>query len=99
MNKLRSIKIYELKGNVHPIEAFVINLLERVDIVLNDHRKLFKLSDISYLVYNNINKDVWLVSEIFDLFYYDLKCSYNETIVIMKYLLEKHLKLEINEVR
>jgi hypothetical protein len=48
MNKLRLIKIYELRGKVHPIEAFIIKLLNCLKEVKDESYIYYKSDFVTY---------------------------------------------------
>ncbi len=97
MNTLRLIKIYELRGKVHPIEAFMIDLLDgmenRKDGNFIDYRK-DKALYFSYHINKYIFTQWRFTTPIKNL----LKIPYEDSNIIIKYLLEKHLKIEIKDV-
>ena len=95
MNKLRLIKIYELRGKIHPIEATIINLLDGIeeDQQFADYI-VYRKGGITYFAYNLKHNELFLYPYIYTMF----KCTEEETNEIMKYLLEKHLKITINIV-
>ena len=94
MNKLRLIKIYELKGKVHPIEASIIDLLDGIEIEHYDDDYInYRKNSVAYFTYNKKSYKIWLYLSSYNIF----KCSVDEKREIMKYLLEKHLNLKINE--
>jgi len=94
MNKLRLIKIYELRGEIHPIEAIVIDILDGIKEFTYSNDIDYMKKGYFYFSYNKKNNHLFLDSHIYKLF----KCSEEETEEIMKYLLEKHLKIKIDEV-
>ncbi len=51
MNKLRLIKIYELRGKVHPIEASIIDLLDGIEEEPYDDRIYYKKDGVIYFMY------------------------------------------------
>jgi len=93
LNKLRLIKIYELRGKIHPIEASIIDLLDSIEEVLEHNTIHYKITKY-YFSYNTKSNSIWLFYPIIQMF----NCTKKETQEIMKYLLEKHLKLKIDEV-
>jgi len=95
LNKLRLIKIYELRGKVHPIEASIIDLLDGIKEVPFDGYIEYMKNGEYYFDYIKKSNNIQLFYTIYKI----LKCSLEETNVIMKYLLDKHLKLEINGVK
>jgi len=94
MNNLRSIKIYELKGKVHSIESTIIDLLDGIEIEEYGHYKAYRKNGLLYFSFFVKTNNLYVYSNLYDL----LKCSKEEKVVIMKYLLEKHLKIKIDEV-
>jgi len=95
MNKLRLIKIYELRKQVHPIEASIIDLLDGIEEEQKNPGWIYyKKNGKIYFSYNPKNNNIclYLLSNII------FKYQKEETIEIMKYLLEKHLKITINIV-
>jgi len=94
MNNLRLIKIYELKGKVHPIEAAILDILYGIEeYTYSEYSIVYRKEDTWYFTYNKKINNILLLTPIYKLF----KCSKEETRAIMKYLLEKHLKININE--
>jgi len=96
MNKLRLIKIYELRGKVHPIEASIIDLLDGIEEQKYGDLIYYKKDDNKYFDYNIKFNEIYLYNSIYKLLKYT---SGEETNDIIGYLLEKHLKLEINGVK
>jgi len=99
MNKLRTIKIYELKGKIHPIEASIINLLDELEEVQNaDYIDyiFYKKDGEVYFYYNIKTNSIRIYTHISER--YMFKCSLEETEEILKYLLEKYLKITINYI-
>ncbi len=98
MNILRLIKIYELKGKVHPMEAAINDMLDGIEEVSREHYIKYTLDANSHFFYilktNNIFSSYKLIHII-----RKYVCSDDESNIILKYLLEKHLKLKINKVR
>jgi len=94
MNKLRLIKIYELRNQVHPIEASIINLLDELVEVPDDDYIDYKKDVYIYFSYDTKTNTLFLNNY---LIYQLFKCTAEETNEIMNYLLKKHLKLKINE--
>jgi len=93
MNKLRLIKIYELRGKVHPIEASIIDLLDGIEEEPVGDYIVYMKNRIIYFNYHKKSNNITYPGE-----YINFKCSYDEKITILKYLLEKHLKIKIDEV-
>ncbi len=93
-NKLRLIKIYEIRGKVHPIEKTIIKLLDGV-IKIPFYNEFYYMKDERYVfTYHTRTKKITLYTWDFK-----FKSSKYEVKEVMKYLLEKHFKLEISEVR
>jgi len=96
MNKLRIIKIYEIKGVKHPMERYIIDLLYGIR----------KLKVLNFIIYEKRN--IIYIRQIFgtSIFILDDKlltnfgdrfsCNTNEINDIFKYLLNKHLKVKVN---
>jgi len=98
MNKLRLIKIYELRKQVHPIEKYIIDLLKDIEKVKISNYLYYTKERYDLFCYDRQTKRI----DIYDIFKIEfreiIKCSYDELCLIMKYLLEKHLKIEIEYV-
>jgi len=99
MNKLRLIKIYELKGKVHPIEKYIIDLINDLDIVYKDNYEVYQKYDAYYMEYYFETNILYIYGYFENIFYTEFKCYPDEMYAIIKYLLEKHLKLEINYIQ
>ena len=93
MNKLRLIKIYELRGKVHPIEATIIKLLDGIEEEQQFDRIYYTKYGKYYFVYDIKYNTLYIYTSVLRM----LNCSVEEANEIIKYLLEKHLKLKINE--
>jgi len=99
MNKLRLIKIYELKGKIHPIESFMIGVLDGIEEYQSHSEIIFyRKNGFNYLVHILSTNDIRTTNTLDYMFEKRFKCSIIERREIMKYLLEKHLKLTLNKV-
>ena len=100
MNKLRLIKMYELRGKIHPIETFFIeflNTLDKEEVLINNYI-YYKKDNVYYISFNNNTKKMYLYGAFENHFLNTFDFS-RERFDIYHYLLEKHLNLKINNVR
>ncbi len=59
MNKLRLIKIYELKGKIHPIESFMIGVLDGIEEYQSHSEIIFyRKNGFNYLVHILSTNDI-----------------------------------------
>jgi len=99
MNELRLIKIYEIRGKIHPIEAFVIDLLDGIEtrVSSDQHYKYYTdydkndknfftiFDDDSLLLNTTYSNNIKIKFNVYDIEVYD----------IFKYLLKKHMNLDL----
>ncbi len=98
MNKIRLIKIYELRGKIHPMEAFIIDILNGIEEVPNSIFIDYKKEDKRYFYQDLINDNFWLSYLLVWIFFETkFKCNYYETQEVTKYLLEKHLNKRVTK--
>jgi len=98
MNKLRLIKIYELKGKVHPIEEAFVNILDCLKTYDEGMFTRYKNKTNKSTYFSYLNNNIFIYPILRKLFLTRFKCSNQEMTAIVKYLLEKHLKLVIGIV-
>ncbi len=98
MNKLRLIKIYEIRGKVHPIEQKVIDILFNLEKEYNSviGGLQYTKDNLLYFDYSPETGNLWIYYflVIFDKVF---KCNKVDSCEILKYLIGKHLKININE--
>jgi len=92
LNKLRLIKIYELRGKVHPIEAYIIDILDGIEKDYTESYEYYMKNDIVYLRLDRKREFVWFSDIIYNYYHTRFRCSYVEIDDIIYYLVEKHLK-------
>jgi len=97
MNKLRLIKINELRGEIHPIEAYIIEYLEGMHKEERIDYNRYVKDNLYFIEHDLITKDILLFIP-FNEFQQRFKCSLEEAKDIMGYLLGKHLNIDINQV-
>jgi len=99
-NKIRLIRIYELRGKVHPIEAFMIDILDGLEEVDSGNQITYIKDYERYFDYFIVTKTFYMYPVLFLESLRDIcDCHDNEIMEIIKYLSEKYLKIKINLVR
>ena len=92
LNKLRLIRIYEIRKQVHPIEAYIIEITDVIEKDYTESYEYYMKNNIVYFRMDRKMKFVWFSDIIYNYFHTRFRCSYTETTEIIYYLSEKYLK-------
>jgi len=99
LNKLRLIKIYELRGEIHPIELSIIELLDNLEIISIDNYNRYTKDGVNYFYYFFNSDEIWLMDILCDKLKNDFKCSLDDTKEIITYLLDKYMDFKIDKIQ
>ena len=98
MNKLRLIKIYEIRGKIHPMELFISNVLKNLESNNSIHLIEYMRNNTLYIIYDKNTLNFKIDYQIWNYFRCEFNCTFDESVFIFKYILNKKLDLKINKV-